>query len=81
VGLPARSVAFSPNGAHLAVGTSTGVIKVLMVGPFPACHWCGSGEPSAPLSWAQVENLTQKVAEMAYAKEVRCCPLRTYCAC
>ena len=28
IGVPARAVAFSPNGAHLAVGTNTGEIKV-----------------------------------------------------
>jgi hypothetical protein len=31
IGIAARSVAFSPNGAHLAVGTATGAIKVLQV--------------------------------------------------
>uniref|UniRef100_A0A7S3VHN2 PLAT domain-containing protein n=1 Tax=Dunaliella tertiolecta TaxID=3047 RepID=A0A7S3VHN2_DUNTE len=31
VGLAARSVAFSPNGAHLAVGTITGSIRVVQV--------------------------------------------------
>lgn len=31
VGAPSHSVAFSPNGAHLAVGTVTGAIKVLLV--------------------------------------------------
>lgn len=31
IGLPARSVAFSPNGAHLAVGTVTGAIRVVQV--------------------------------------------------
>ncbi|GLC44364.1 hypothetical protein PLESTF_000049800 [Pleodorina starrii] len=31
IGVEARSVAFSPNGAHLAVGTITGMIKVLLV--------------------------------------------------
>ena len=28
IGVPARAVTFSPNGAHLAVGTSTGEVKV-----------------------------------------------------
>ena len=31
IGVAARAVCFSPNGAHLAVGTNTGVIKVLLV--------------------------------------------------
>ncbi|KAG2450199.1 hypothetical protein HYH02_000301 [Chlamydomonas schloesseri] len=31
IGEKAQSVAFSPNGAHLAVGTVTGMVKVLMV--------------------------------------------------
>ncbi|KXZ56858.1 hypothetical protein GPECTOR_1g774 [Gonium pectorale] len=31
IGVEARSVAFSPNGAHLAVGTITGMVKVLRV--------------------------------------------------
>ncbi|KAG2499991.1 hypothetical protein HYH03_002273 [Edaphochlamys debaryana] len=31
IGVEAQSVAFSPNGAHLAVGTITGMVKVLMV--------------------------------------------------
>lgn len=31
VGLPARACAFSPNGAHLAVGTKIGVVRVLQV--------------------------------------------------
>ena len=30
VGEPAHSVAFSPNGAHLAVGTTLGTVKVLL---------------------------------------------------
>ncbi|GFR41097.1 hypothetical protein Agub_g1741 [Astrephomene gubernaculifera] len=31
IGVEARSLAFSPNGAHLAVGTITGTVKVLLV--------------------------------------------------
>ncbi|PNH12713.1 Lipoxygenase y domain-containing protein 1 [Tetrabaena socialis] len=31
IGIEAQSVAFSPNGAHLAVGTITGLVKVLLV--------------------------------------------------
>ncbi|KAF5837533.1 hypothetical protein DUNSADRAFT_4226 [Dunaliella salina] len=46
VGLAARSVAFSPNGAHLAVGTITGSIRVV-----------------------QVEDMSQKVAEMHFSSQ------------
>ena len=31
IGAPARAVAFSPNGAHLAVGCVSGMVKVLML--------------------------------------------------
>ena len=31
IGVEGRSVAFSPNGAHLAVGTTNGMVKVLTV--------------------------------------------------
>lgn len=31
IGVAAQSVAFSPNGAHLAAGTVTGMVKVLLV--------------------------------------------------
>jgi WD40 repeat protein len=31
IGVAARAVCFSPNGAHLAVGTNTGIVKVLLV--------------------------------------------------
>lgn len=50
VGAATRSLAFSPNGAHLAVGTVTGIVRVLLVRSSvslpPAVGswaWCGSG--------------------------------------
>ena len=43
IGVKAQSVAFSPNGAHLAVGTVTGMLKVTQ--PPAAWHSVNSLEP------------------------------------
>ncbi|MEW5309958.1 MAG: hypothetical protein WDW38_001797 [Sanguina aurantia] len=56
IGVPAQCVAFSPNGAHLAVGCETGMVKVLMV-------------EALTQKVAEAKNHTEQVSEVQYSPD------------
>lgn len=83
IGVPVRAVAFSPNGAHLAVGTSSGVIKVLQVRwqtlstsilntPDATYHSCTPYSVVNLLHWG----LHMQCACNVHAMSVACCSRR-----
>lgn len=62
----ARSVAFSPNGAHLAVGMLDGALRVLAL---EAVQAGGSKVPGSKLFVAERKDCSEEVNVLAYSPD------------